>query len=148
VSDNGKVDLNLNEYADERLTVAVGDYRFSVPVDMRTSLVARLLHCFTILGKGSDPNQDLSPEHADIADAELWVLLEEIMQQADPPPPKPVRELFGNAACFAFLSTLSSKWSGAQTNSTTSLPLPTSTTEPSTSATYSEAEPSTLAASE
>jgi hypothetical protein len=143
VSKNGKVDLDLNEFVGERMTARIGEYEFSVSTDIRTALMFRLMHCYTILGKGAEADQDLSKEHADIAEAELWVLLEEIMQQATPPPSAPVRELFNNNQMFNFLGGLVNKYMGTRGSKASSTSR-TSSTAVSRSATSSEVEAFTL----
>jgi hypothetical protein len=141
MSKNGKVDLDLNEFVGERMTARIGEYEFSVSTDLRTALMFRLMHCYTILGKGAEADQDLSKDHADIAEAELWVLLDEIMQQATPAPQTPVRELFNNNQMFNFLGGLVNKYMGMKGSKASSTSR-TSLAAASPSATSSEVEPS------
>src|SRR3989304_715665 len=99
------VDLDLTPFVGGRLSLTMGDYTFSLPSDFPTPLLIAVNKAMTLFGRASQ-GEDVPDEKVQEADAEMWRVLSEIMENAEPAPPKPVRELFTNVAAIRLLSFL------------------------------------------
>jgi len=125
-NNRSKPDLDLSDI-NERLTVKVGKYAFTIPADIPTPTFVKMARAFTVISEAAQNKGSYSQEMIEAADVDLWVSLDVIMTGADPPPDKPVRELFNGAAALRFLGLLAAKF-GEVTNSTDFSPSSSSTT--------------------
>jgi hypothetical protein len=131
MSGNGKKpDLDFTEFLDQRITVKIRDYEFSVAADVPTPFFVRLVRALSVLGEAMQGNEERTPEQVEAADAEVWTLLEEVMRTAEPAPPRPLKQLFTSSTALRTLGFLATKF-GAVTNSTGSSRSLPSTTAPS-----------------
>jgi len=94
---NPKPDLDLSEFVGRRLTIAAGDYTFTLPADLPMPVLVRMNRAMQAVGRASETIEEVPPEEDERAADQLCVALEGIMTYADPPPPRPVRELFGGS---------------------------------------------------
>jgi hypothetical protein len=140
-SNNG-ADFDLSPFV-QRVSITLDDYRFTLPLDMPTPLVVAMTRALTTLGNAME-DEGITAERISEADGEMWRVVGEIMQKAEPAPPRPARELLTTSAAVQLLNFLARRFSNVRetTISTPSSPSPTSTTAPSPSGTSSEAAPS------
>ena len=109
------VDLDLTPFIGSRLSLTMGDYSFTLPSDFPTPLLIAVNKALTLFGRASQ-GEDVPDDKVQEADAEMWRVLSEIMENAEPPPPKPVRELFTNVAAIRLLSFLLNSFGEALTS--------------------------------
>lgn len=109
------VDLDLTPFIGSRLSLAMGDYSFTLPSDFPTPLLIAVNKAMSLFGRASQ-GEDVPDDKVQEADAETWRVLSEIMEKAEPAPPKPVRELFTNVAAIRLLSFLLNSFGEALTS--------------------------------
>jgi len=81
----------------ERASFKVGSYGFTLPVALPPPVQKRILKALLDVAEGDKSDV----ERVRNAETEMWVAAAHMMSLADPPPPRPVRELFTTPALLA-----------------------------------------------
>jgi len=88
----------------ERASFKVGSYGFTLPVALPWAVRKRIVKALqNVVVEGMD-GPDL--ERVRNAETEMWVAGAHMMSLADPPPPRPVRELFTTPALLMIFRAL------------------------------------------
>ncbi len=116
--------LDLSEYALEPIPFKFGDLEFSIPNDLPLAAALRAEKVMARVGdlKADEVDEDKARE----VENAVWALATEFTSRAEPPLPKPIRELISLGGAMALLGFLQGKLA-TTTPSSSPLALPTPT---------------------
>jgi hypothetical protein len=87
----------------ERASFKVGSYGFTLPVALPRAVRKRIVKALQNVAEGMDKSD---VERVRNTETEMWVAAAHMMSLADPPPPRPVRELFTTPALLTIFRAL------------------------------------------
>src|SRR6266566_2189370 len=91
----------------DRITITLPNYTFSLPVNLSARMWSRITNALEAVKTALEGADELQAEGAE---AELWSAAEELMSMAEPPPAKPVDEIFTKPALIRMLGEIAEEW--------------------------------------
>jgi len=91
----------------EPITIRAGDYEATLSGDMSLTGLARVAKAMQ--GWSGFMDGDTTLEQIGLSEDELWAVVDEVLQQATPPPTCPVRELLNIGAAIKLIGFLAGR---------------------------------------
>lgn len=114
-SENNHYDLDLSQFGRPARVRVTEAYTCTLPADMPLASLVRLQRAFGPLGNMIADTGGYDAAALQGYEDELWAVAEEVLAQATPPPPAPVRSLLSTAAMIRLMVFLTEGFTAAMT---------------------------------